>query len=645
MKDLDPQSVYESLQTDLRDIYSMAVNREDILSEDFSATLFNEIRDLEQRYGDKIHLDEGGMKKIFKTEDKTTGRYVAMAFLKDNKPRQRERFLREARLTATLEHPNIMPIYDIGIADNNEPFFTMKLTGGKSLNILLKEKFKSGSQWPLFQRLSLFLNICEGLSYAHSRNVLHLDIKPQNILVGEFGEVIICDWGLGKILFDAEVEEDVEEIDPAFFNEMTMDGVVKGTPGYMAPEQIDKKSAKRDKRTDVYALGGILYSLLTGKAPVQGKELEEIFKNTLSGKIASPKSLAKEIPLALEAVAMKALAVSQAERYQTIEEIRTDIEAYMGGFATQAENAGFFRNTLLLLSRHKTKSFFIILIIALCSIFITELVQREREARELLSLYEAAKKRTELLGKDATPHLVTQSWRYLYAYDYGNCRHYAERAVSADSNNKEAWEIKAMLHFYSQEFRSAVAAFKKAPNNKSVQRFMELAKEYSKVKGDRGRLAPTKFIELLNKIPTLDNKRTFYRNEVANYRSVPEHMINIKAMLKVNNPELKVINLNYQLVKGKNILDLTGNPNMEQVGCIRKMPLHKLNLEDLPLINKETAQFRGMPLEELNLAGTKISDFKFLQSTPNLKKLIISKGQMKSSLLKKWSKQIKIVIK
>ena len=639
MKDFDYESLYETLQTNLDDIYDMAVNREDILSEDFSHTLFEEIRELKDRYGNRDFINEGGMKKVFKVEDRSTGRYVAMAFLKDNSPGQQERFLREARLTATLEHPNIMPVYDIGISSDNEPFFSMKLTSGRSLDIISKEKTDKAG-WTLIQRLNLFLAVCEGLSYAHSRNVVHLDIKPHNILVGDFGEVLIIDWGLGKILFGDEEEEESESIDPSFFNEMTIDGFIKGTPGYMAPEQIDKTIGDRDRQTDIYALGGILHFLLSGKAPVNGKDLDEIFKKTLKGQISASKD---PLPGALLAVTQKALSTNKNDRYNSVDEIRQDIEAFMGGFATSAENAGFFKNFFLLLKRHKVIAASALLILILTVLFVLRLQKSEKYSRELLSLYEAEKKQTEMISREASPHLVSKAVRNLFAYEYDLCRENAETAVKRDPNNKEAWEILAQCHFYTQEFNSAVQAFKKAPDKKINRTYKKLAMEFGRNKDDSERLSSDRFIALLGRVPTMQLKRTLYRNEVLNYKSVAEHMKIIKEMLYVNNPHLDNIFFHFEKKDGKNYLDLSGNPNMEQVGCIRLMPLHYLNLEGLSLDNKETLQMRGMPLEDLNIAGTMINNFSFLESIPNLKKLTVSKGACSQELLEELRQRMTVI--
>ncbi|MCM8538236.1 MAG: protein kinase [Lentisphaeraceae bacterium] len=637
--------IFETLSTDLTEIYEMAVQREDLLSEDFSASLYSEIRDLRDRYGQRKLIGKGGMKQVYKVEDKTTGRFVAMAQVREPSDRQNERFLREARLTATLEHPNIMPVYDIGIDKDGLAFFTMKMTGDKNLHEILKTRISSDEPWPLVQRLNLFLGICEGLAYAHSRHVLHLDIKPQNVLVGEFGEVLICDWGLGKILFD-EDDEDEEAIDPSFFNEMTIDGIVKGTPGYMAPEQVDKKLGDRNQQTDIYALGGILYALLSGEAPVKGDTVEDVFGKTTSGEIQPLKDFeGVSVPGALAAVAMKALSCNQAERYTSVEEVISEIESFMGGFSTTAENAGFLKNFYLFVMRHKAVSFFIFLIAILSSVFVFKLQKSERQARELLTLYEDEKKQNEMISKDASPHLATQALRYLYSYDFELSRDLAEKAVLRDKSNKEAKLVKGLMHFYTQEFNKASRALLKAPKSATRDLILKLSEEFSQYKKPIDRLSPEYFNKLLFKLPTLSQRRVLFRNEVQNYSSVTNHMKIIPAMLLVNNPHVKKVNFSFVQKDGKNILDLSGNSTLEQVGCIRKMPLHKLNVEGTNLAYRETLQMRGMPLEELNIAGTRIKSFSFLKALPNLKKLVISKGACPPELLAELRAEMEVIEK
>ena len=219
------------------------------------------------RYQGESLIARGGMKSIYKAYDPKTSRYIAIAKLHEASPEELfEPFLREARLTSFLEHPNIISIYDIGLDEESLPFFTMELKTGEGFDkIIKKEHLKSEdalSADSLRSLLNIFLKICEAMAYAHSKNVLHLDLKPENIQVGHYGEVLLCDWGLGKI-FGSEDKADFDQLllNPDLINNMTLNGELKGTPGYMAPEQIKGQSELKTKQADIYALGSILYTL------------------------------------------------------------------------------------------------------------------------------------------------------------------------------------------------------------------------------------------------------------------------------------------------------------------------------------------------------------------------------------------------
>ena len=185
--------------------------------------------------------------------------------------------------TALLEHPNIISIHDIGLNDDGKPYFTMDLKTGDSLEDILKNLY-SGNQkylqfYTLEELLLIFLKIYDAVAYAHSKNILHLDLKPANIQVGDFGEVLVCDWGLGKIQSQNDTENFEELLlDAGVLNAVTSQNDVVGTPGFMAPEQVIK-DGDISPLTDIYALGCILYSIITYQRPLNG-ETEDILKKT-----------------------------------------------------------------------------------------------------------------------------------------------------------------------------------------------------------------------------------------------------------------------------------------------------------------------------------------------------------------------------
>lgn len=320
----------------------------------------------QEKYIFRKSIGRGGMKMVIQVKDRDTKRDVAMAVFPDaaNRPvSDSRRFIDEARITASLEHPNIVPVHDIGIDAAGAPYFTMKLLRGETLASVLK-KLKAGDPeycelYPLNQLLRIFNKVCDAVAFSHSKGVLHLDLKPENIQLGDFGEVLLMDFGLAKVI--SKADEDVMKEAPAVKNQtyipgVTMDGVTKGTPGYMAPEQAAGKNSLKDYRTDIYSLGAILYSIATCENPLTERaDMKQMMIDTVQGNVIPPRERTPErlIPNALDAVIRKAMSVKPSSRYQTVRELRDEIRAFLSGFATQAEKAGLAKQLLLFIRRNK----------------------------------------------------------------------------------------------------------------------------------------------------------------------------------------------------------------------------------------------------------------------------------------------------
>ena len=291
----------------------------------------------------------GGMKAVLLVEDRDTGREIAMALIpdfRDRPHRDLERFVSEARINAMLEHPNIVPVHDIGIDASGAPYFTMKYLRGKMLEKIIRQ-LRDGDEptiarYTLFRRLQIFIRVCNAIDFAHSHGVCHLDIKPSNINIGDYGEVVVLDWGLARLL-DENGRAKLDDRRP------------KGTPGYIAPEYLNPASAAQvGIRSDIYSLGALLYAMLTLEAPLAGMSVEEILRHTAAGDVPRPSLAAPErdIPASLEAVCMKAMARKPEGRYASVTELRDEITAYLAGFSTQAEHAGPIRQAALFAARH-----------------------------------------------------------------------------------------------------------------------------------------------------------------------------------------------------------------------------------------------------------------------------------------------------
>jgi len=645
-REQESEAVFETLNPTLHQYFNLAAE-----DTETPQPIFDDIVANEERYEQGVLINQGGMKKILKITDALTGRPVAMAQLHDPENTQKvERFLREARLTAALEHPNIIPVYDIGITEEGNPFFTMKLVGGQSLSKILKELSSSETKSDLSTQdlMNIFLKICDATAYAHSKGILHLDLKPENIRVGDFGEVLVCDWGLAKVIDSPDEEPADIDLDPCLYNDITLDGVIKGTPGFMAPEQIEFKLGDKDKRTDVYALGGILYSLLALRPPIDHKDVQKTLDETVEGKVLPPSqtaSASREVSLSLEAVAMKALRLNQKDRYQSVAELRQEIYKWMGGFATDAENAGFAKSLWLLLKRHKAVSLLLVIIFFSSIFAVYKIKENEKRATEALALYEEEKKQTEILGREASPRLVYMSKQALNSFEYKKALKLADRAIDRDSKNLFAYAMKGMTHFYRQEFNQALAAFKlsgKFQKRKPYDKMIVIAEQYAPLKPDESLLRSKDFIPILQQFRDKPEIYKLFRYEAEKYTSLQDHIDVCKFMLKHNNPQVKKWKLNFTYNDETTSLNIANNRKMTNIGCLRNLPIDNLNISHTEIWQEWV--IAEMPLVELNIRNTNLKSIDDVLKIETLRKLIVSKKQFPNIKLPEGS-EIKVIYK
>lgn len=288
-----------------------------------------ELPDLgETHYRIREPVGRGGMGTVYLAEDARLRRRVALKVLNRVDPRGglTLRMTQEARILARLEHPSIVPVHDVGTLPDGRVFYTMKFVEGRRLD----EVFREESSLPALLRI--FQSICDAVAFAHSQGVIHRDLKPQNVMVGAFGEVLVMDWGVAKVLGEGtSPSEDASpgSIDALLIEEgvesgtlvgSTLQGTVVGTPGFMAPEQLRGNIEAIDQRADIYALGAILRDMLAAWS-VQGTQGDD-----------PPKPVSH----VLSKIAEKALAELASERYATTRELSKDVSRYLAGLPVEA---------------------------------------------------------------------------------------------------------------------------------------------------------------------------------------------------------------------------------------------------------------------------------------------------------------------
>ncbi len=301
------------------------------------------LRDYGERYQYLDVLGEGGQGKVLRFRDTVLDRDVAIKVVKPPYTNDRENLLEnEARLGGMLEHPNILPTYDLCRDETGSPFFVMKKVEGVSLDELLKKAHAEGGmrssrdvgEFSRRRLLNIFLQVCHAMQYAHSRGVCHLDLKPQNVKLGPFGEVYVLDWG-----FASRAEDNPK--------------LVAGTPLYIAPERF--KPGKPDARCDIYSLGVMLYRILVNCLPrdVGKTSFKEYRQRIHEFPIIPPRQRDPGLPRDLEAIVMKALNENPDARYQTVGELAGDLERFLDILPVTAYREGWYGRAIKFARRHR----------------------------------------------------------------------------------------------------------------------------------------------------------------------------------------------------------------------------------------------------------------------------------------------------
>ncbi len=287
----------------------------------------------------------GGLGRILRARDQRLGRVVAIKQLLVDSPDAEARFRREALVTARLQHPAIIPVYEAGRWPTGEAFYAMKLVAGRSLDAVIAETRTLDERLALLPKI---ITVADAMAYAHEQDVIHRDLKPANILVGQFGETVVIDWGLAKILGAAQAPSANASSDGSAG--VSLEGAVMGTPSYMAPEQA--RGDEVDARADVYALGAVLYHLLTGVAPFRGTA-KQVLESVLATAPPPVEEGAPGAPRELVAIVHKAMARDAAQRYPAAGELAEDLRRFVTGQLVRAHDYSTARLAARWLKRHQ----------------------------------------------------------------------------------------------------------------------------------------------------------------------------------------------------------------------------------------------------------------------------------------------------
>ena len=513
-----------------------------------------------------------------------------------------------------------------------------------------------------------FLKVCDAIAYAHSQEIIHLDLKPQNIQCDFYGEVLVCDWGLGKLA--AQEDEETVALAPSeTMDNMTLVGEIKGTPGYMAPEQVEKGGLK-DYRTDVFSLGCILHAILTGQPPFKGSP-RAVLKATLESQIPNPCESYPDckVPPSLGAVTFKALATNPEERYESVSELKEEVHRFLDGFSTDAEAPNFIREAGLFVSRNRTPfliSFLsLILVTVLSTLFIGKLNdlrasvfdkaqladQYASEAESANDLYQetlSESKEQQLALSEAlifsTKRLKSKGIFDTPMKSIREAKALAAHAHALDPDSKVAQYELFALNFIQLNFQEAL----NYPLSKGNLRYsyMLLAEAFPEFAYDRyQRPSEEVLIEFLEKAGEIDLGQSAILERIISYdaalrfsRISYEEVI--LSFLKYLNPEAVAVALRYEssqsslYLRSETNLRLISDPGGSGECVLRYLEPRSLILE----LQEEfdLANLQNLAISELDLTrceGLRLERPLYL---PSVKEIRIDSQKHSSEMLRQW---------
>ncbi len=642
-----------------------------------------------KRYKVITTVARGGMGVILHARDLRIRRSVAMKVMKSGAQFSREnvlRFIDEAQLTGQLDHPNIVPVYELGIDADGETFYTMKYVRGITLDEVLRGlrygREEIVAKYPLSVLLTIFQKVCDAVAFAHAKGVVHRDLKPENIMIGTYGEVFVMDWGLAKQMAtvirpehpdnaapsDSKVDAKPREPKDPLRGFQTLHGVVIGTPPYVSPEQARGELDAIEPRSDLYVLGGILYAILTLRSPVTGATLEEILEKIIGGWIKPPVYFnqtsrpsqrpteqegadaeivlahcpGRRIPEGLSAVAMKALQLEPADRYQSVQEMQNDLVAYQSGFAPKAERAGLWRQMLLFGARHKREVgllfacalVFNVIVVA----FIVQLTQEKNRAvaselREKAKEAELARAVSDLTG--TAPTFASEAATLLDQKKPDEALEKIDFAIEQVPNAPGYHSLRGNILQSLLRFDEAAAAYedelRRNPKDKSARENLTLTKKLIAEIGTEGQVTPPILRELHaalvsqkrvgEALGVLDeighDRQLFFNTWKAEFekRGLKDRFVNKDDDNTLNIDLSRVPVPDLRKVRGAPVSGLNlDDTRIVDISALKGLPLNTLSLSHTMV--RDLSPLAGMPLHNLNLEGTQINKLAGISGLP-----------------------------
>jgi serine/threonine protein kinase/Leucine-rich repeat (LRR) protein len=609
-----------------------------------------------QRYVMEKEIGRGGMGAVLRAVDCEIRREVAVKFLLNQADEpQKRRFIEEAQITGQLEHPNIVPIHDLGIDGEGRLFFSMKMVKGRSLSQVLGDlragRAEAVKEYTLGRLLTIFSNMGNALAYAHARRVIHRDLKPANVMLGDFGEVYVMDWGLAKVLGrpDARSESaaggkitalpDKVVTNRTADAQLTQDGSVMGTPAYMPPEQALGETARIDQRSDIYALGAILYEILTLSPPVSGADPLAVLVRVAEGAIDPPEKQAPErahrglIPPELSAVAMKALARNPADRYQTAEALQRDIQLFLEGRSVSARRDSAWELCKKLVKRNKgvsaaTAASLLVLVVVVAAFLKinydarvaaetarTQAEENFARAEENYERFRSEREAKRQEQKKSAPVFVDAARLLAADRQFAGALTQVTTALDYDQEQVGAHLLHGQLLLGLERFSEAVAPLqeylKRKPGDQAAGRLLALARKPE----------PDKAAYFLSLNDVFQQQKALALAGHMAQRAesflgpLRERMPVYRKRIEAGWPDWP--GLGNRLVlhsTGELRLDLAGVKQVNDVAPLKGMPLSVLSIAYTPV--EDLTPLQGMPLSSLNIGRSRVSSLEPLRGLP-----------------------------